>query len=94
MRTPAYRLVKVAEAFGAKGIHIDKAENCGLALQDALNTHGPVIVESEVDPFEPPMSPKVTLDQASKLGKALIKGEPNREKIALTVLHDKIRELI
>ncbi len=53
-----------------------------------------VLVEAEVDPFEPPMPPKVTLDQASKLAKVLVKGEPNREKIAVTVLSDKIRELI
>ena len=49
---------------------------------------------SKLGEFEPPMPPKVTLDQASKLAKVLVKGEPNREKIAVTVLLDKIRELI
>jgi pyruvate dehydrogenase (quinone) len=53
-----------------------------------------VVVEALVDPFEPPMPPKITLDQATKLAQALARGEPNREKIALTVLADKVRELI
>jgi pyruvate dehydrogenase (quinone) len=47
-----------------------------------------------VDPFEPPLPAKITLDQAAKFTKSLIKGEPNREKIALTVFGDKIREII
>ena len=39
---------------------------------------------SKLGEFEPPMPPKVTFDQASKLAKVLVKGEPNREKIAVT----------
>ena len=40
------------------------------------------------------MPPKIEPGQAVNFAKALAKGEPNREKIALTVLADKIRELI
>ncbi len=32
--------------------------------------------------------------QALKLGEALLRGEPNRMKIALTSAHDTVRELI
>ncbi len=42
----------------------------------------------------PPMPPKVTVEQAAKFGEALLKGTPNRDKIALTVLSDKVKELI
>jgi pyruvate dehydrogenase (quinone) len=42
----------------------------------------------------PPMPPKITADQATKFGEALLKGTPNRDKIALTVLSDKVKELI
>jgi pyruvate dehydrogenase (quinone) len=31
-------------------------------LEEALNAPGPVIVEAVVDPFEPPMPPKVSPD--------------------------------
>jgi hypothetical protein len=36
----------------------------------------------------------MTLDQAAHLAKALLRGEPNRERIALTLLADKVREQI
>jgi pyruvate dehydrogenase (quinone) len=36
----------------------------------------------------------VTLDQAKKFGESLAKGTPNRKQIALTILGDKVRELI
>jgi pyruvate dehydrogenase (quinone)/pyruvate oxidase len=53
-----------------------------------------VLVDAVVDPFEPPMPAKVSLDQAKKFAEALAKGTPNRKQIALTVLEDKVRELI
>jgi hypothetical protein len=40
------------------------------------------------------MPPKVTVDQAEKLAKALAKGTPNRKEIALTIASDKVRELV
>ena len=60
----------------------------------ALNTAGPVVVEAYVDPYEPPMPANITLDQASKFAESLVRGEPNRSKIALTVLEDKVKELV
>ena len=39
-------------------------------VAQALNTPGPVIVEGVVDPFEPPMPPKITRDQAEKFAKS------------------------
>ena len=40
------------------------------------------------------MPPAVTLEQATNFAKALLRGEPNREKIALTVLGDRVREMV
>jgi pyruvate dehydrogenase (quinone) len=40
------------------------------------------------------MPPKVELEQVRNFAKALARGEPNREKIALTVISDKVRELV
>jgi pyruvate dehydrogenase (quinone) len=83
-----------ARACGATGFTIDDPAACGPTLEKALATSGPVIVEAIVDPFEPPMPPKVTLDQATKFAQSLAKGQPHRGKIALTVASDKVRELI
>jgi thiamine pyrophosphate-dependent acetolactate synthase large subunit-like protein len=67
---------------------------CGSLIEQALATPGPVIFEAVVDPFEPPMAAKVTASQAAKFAKALMRGQPHRNKIALTVLSDKVRELV
>lgn len=83
-----------AWACGGSGFSIEDPEDCGRVLDQALATPGPTLVEALVDPFEPPMPAKVTRDQALKFAEALIRGEPNREKIALTALADRVRELV
>jgi pyruvate dehydrogenase (quinone)/pyruvate oxidase len=83
-----------ARACGGKGYTISDPAQCGAILDEALAEPGPVIIEAVVDPFEPPMPPKVTTKQAAKLAESLVRGEPNRDKIALTVLSDKVREMI
>jgi pyruvate dehydrogenase (quinone)/pyruvate oxidase len=40
------------------------------------------------------MPPKATAGQAVQLAKALARGTPNRERIAWTVLSDRVRELV
>ena len=83
-----------ARACGGAGFTIEDPAECGATLERALATPGPVVVEGVVDPFVPPMPAKITLDQAAKFALSLARGEPNRSKIAWTVLADKVRELI
>jgi len=83
-----------ARACGGTGLMVDDPAECGNVLDQALAMPGPVIVEAVVDPFEPPMPAKATLEQAAHFAEALIRGEPNRQKIALTVLANQVRELI
>ncbi|HEY8150327.1 MAG TPA: thiamine pyrophosphate-dependent enzyme [Vicinamibacteria bacterium] len=86
--------VKVAEACGGIGFRIEDPERCGEVLDAALAVPGPVIVEAVVDPYEPPMPARITVEQARKLGEALVRGEPAREKIVRAVLKDRIKEMI
>jgi pyruvate dehydrogenase (quinone)/pyruvate oxidase len=65
-----------------------------LPAEHRLATPGPVLVQAVVDGFEPPMPAKLTLEQAARFAVSLARGEPNREQIALTVLRDRIRELV
>jgi pyruvate dehydrogenase (quinone) len=83
-----------ARACGATGFTVEDPKQCGAILDQAFAVDGPVIVEAVVDPFTPPMPPKVTVEQAGRFAQSLVKGQPNREKIALTVLSDKVRELV
>lgn len=83
-----------ARACGGTGFTIDEPTQCGEILERALATPGPVIVDAIVDPLEPPLPAKISLGQVTKFTESLIRGEPNREKIILTAVSDKVRELI
>ncbi|MEX2492450.1 MAG: thiamine pyrophosphate-dependent enzyme [Nitrospirales bacterium] len=84
----------VAHACGGTGLTIEDPEDCGSMIEQALQTPGPVLVQAIVDPFEPPMPATITLSQAAKFAESLARGEPNRIKIALTALSDRVRELV
>jgi pyruvate dehydrogenase (quinone)/pyruvate oxidase len=83
-----------ARACGGQGFTIDDPAKCGEILDRALAIRGPVLIEAVVDPYEPPMPPNVTMDQATKFAESLARGEPNRKKIALTIAEDKVREMV
>jgi pyruvate dehydrogenase (quinone)/pyruvate oxidase len=84
----------IARACGGTGFTIEDPARCGAVLDEALAIRGPVLIEAVVDPYEPPMPASVTFEQAEHFAEALAKGEPNRKKIALTVLEDRVKELV
>jgi pyruvate dehydrogenase (quinone)/pyruvate oxidase len=84
----------LARAFGAAGFTIDRPEQCGAVLDEALAVDGPVVIQAVVDPNEPPLPAKIELEQAVHFAESLARGTPNRTNIALTILSDKIRELV
>jgi hypothetical protein len=63
------------------------------AIEQWRNEKWPAL-EALVDPFEPPMPAEITADQALKLAESLARSQPNRMKIAGTILKEKLRELI
>jgi pyruvate dehydrogenase (quinone)/pyruvate oxidase len=83
-----------AQACGGTGFRVDNPAECRRVIEEALSTPGPVIVEAVVDPLEPPLPPKITMEQAAQFAKSLVRGEPDGGKIARTVLGGRIRELI
>jgi pyruvate dehydrogenase (quinone) len=83
-----------AHACGGVGFFVDDPAACGRIIDEFLNTPGPAVLEAAVDPFEPPLPAKVKVEQAVHFAESLARGEPNRKKIALTALSDKVRELI
>jgi len=83
-----------ARACGGSGFTITEPSECGAILEEALATPGPVIVDAIVDPFEPPMPPYATVEQAYELGKALARGTADRGKIIATILEDKVKEMV
>ena len=86
--------VKFAEACGGVAFRCERPDEVRGALEAALSSNKPAIVEAIVDPFEPPMPARITREQALNMTKALMRGEPHRGRIALTLFRDKVRELI
>src|SRR5205823_12515622 len=83
-----------AVACGGSGFTIEDPAKCGSELDQVLSGNGPAIVQAIVDPFEPPMPAKVTGAQTKHMAEALLRGEPDRLKIAMTILADRVRELV
>ena len=85
---------EVAHAMGGVGLTIDDAADCGRVMDEFLNAPGPALLQAVVDPFTPPLPAKIKVKQALHFAESLAKGEPNREKIAITAFSDKVREMI
>ncbi|HEY8434323.1 MAG TPA: thiamine pyrophosphate-dependent enzyme, partial [Sphingomicrobium sp.] len=84
----------VAKGCGINSVTIDDPARCAEQLRDALAAPGPCLIEAVVDPFEPPMPPKIELKQATNMAKSLAKGTPHAMKTALTLASDTVRELV
>jgi pyruvate dehydrogenase (quinone)/pyruvate oxidase len=83
-----------AHACGGVGFTLDDPAECASTVEQFLAAPGPAILQAVVDQLEPPLPGKVTAEQALHFAESLARGEPNRSKIALTALSDKVRELI
>jgi len=44
-----------------------RRRDCSRILDKALNAREPVLIEAVVDPYKPPMPPKLSLDQSARL---------------------------
>ncbi len=84
----------VAMNCGAAGFTIEHPEQAAAVLREALEHHGPAVVQAVVDPNEPPMPGKVSTEQALHFAEALVRGQKEGWDIIKTVLEDKVREVV
>jgi pyruvate dehydrogenase (quinone)/pyruvate oxidase len=85
--------VKVAEACGLKGVRIEDPATVGNQLEEALRSDGPALIEAVVDPHDMPMTPTINSEHAKGVAWGLAQGQPNRERIALTMSRVMAREM-
>jgi pyruvate dehydrogenase (quinone) len=83
-----------AHACGGIGFTVEDPEECGPVMEQFLAAPGPAILQAVVDQLEPPLPAKITAEQALHFAESLARGEPNRGKIALTAVSEKVREMI
>ncbi len=81
-----------ARAVGAEGFTVDDPAKIKDTMRDFLASPGPAVLQAVVDPNEPPMPAKIKPEQAKHFAEALIRGQPNAPRIALTAFRDKIGE--
>ena len=63
-------------------------------MHEAMAQNVPTIIEAYVDPFEPPMPPKVDIKLVSKMAESFAKGEPYAKRIGLTIFRNQIHETL
>jgi pyruvate dehydrogenase (quinone) len=86
--------VKLAEAFGIRGLRIERAEDCGRVLDDAFAHAGPVLVEAIVDPAEPLLPPKRMPKFADNLEKALAQQREGRDEILRALAEEPAHSML
>ncbi|HYT01860.1 MAG TPA: thiamine pyrophosphate-dependent enzyme [Candidatus Acidoferrum sp.] len=86
--------VKFAEACGGKGYAIREPSEVKSTIHQAMKERKPTVVEAYVDPFEPPMPPKVEMGFVSNLADSFAKGQPYVGRIGLTLFRDQVHNIL
>ncbi len=85
---------KFAEACGGRGYVLKEPEDVKPIIKKALKEKKPTIVEAYVDPFEPPMPPKVESQFLLNLAESFAKGQPYTTRIGLTLFRNQVHEIL
>ncbi len=87
---------RFAEACGGKGYSIKEPNDVNSIMHEAMSDKKPAIIEAYVDPFDPPMPPKVEMEFVRKLAESFTKGQPYAKRIGLTLfrnqVHDRLKD--
>jgi pyruvate dehydrogenase (quinone) len=84
---------RFAEACGGKGYSIKEPSEVNSIMHEAMaERKKPTIIEAYVDPFDPPMPPKVEMEFVRKLAESFAKGQPYARRIGLTLYRNQVHE--
>jgi pyruvate dehydrogenase (quinone) len=68
---------RFAELIGLEGIYCESPDEVGTAWERALACSRPVVLEFKTDPEVPPLPSHISLEQARKFFRAMMKGDPD-----------------
>jgi pyruvate dehydrogenase (quinone) len=86
---PEFNYAKYAESIGLKGIRVEKPEQIGAAWDAAFAADRPCVLDFCTDPEVPPLPPHITLDQAKKFMRSLLR-DPSRT----AMLKNSMKEML
>jgi pyruvate dehydrogenase (quinone)/pyruvate oxidase len=85
---------RFAESCGGKGYSITEPAEVRTIIRQAFAEKRPTIVEAYVDPFEPPMPPKVSMEFVANVAESISKGQPYAKRIGLTLFRNQVHEAL
>jgi pyruvate dehydrogenase (quinone) len=91
---PDFEYAKYGELCGLKGIFCDNGDDMRAAWEEALGANKPVVLEVKTDPEVPPLPPHITREQAKKMTKAMLSGDPEFTGVMEKSLRGKLAEFL
>jgi pyruvate dehydrogenase (quinone) len=88
---PDVNYAEFARMLGLEGIRIDHPGQITEGLSKAIHSDRPVLVEVTCDPNVPILPPHTTSDQKKKFFTAMMKGEPEKDKI-LKQIYEEVKD--
>ena len=74
---PEFNYAQYAQMLGLEGIRVEKEEEIGPALKQAMAARRPVVLDLLSDPSVPPLPPHITLKQAKDFASSIARGDVN-----------------
>jgi len=91
---PDFPAARYAELLGMNGIKVEDPDDLAGAWSQVLSSDRPSVLEVVVDPEIPPLPPHVTVTQAKKMARAMVKGDPERVGVTEKSLRGKLEEFL
>ncbi len=74
---PDFPYAEYAKMLGLDGIKVDKEDDIVYAIEEALASKKPVVLEAYTDPSVPPLPPHISFKQAKAFMSSMVKGDEN-----------------
>jgi len=91
---PDFPYARYAELLGLTGIRVDSPDQVASAWDQALGAGRPAVLEAITDPEVPPLPPHIRFEQANKLSRALMQGDPGTKQIVKESVKGKLAEFL
>jgi pyruvate dehydrogenase (quinone) len=92
-RIPDFPYHRFAELAGLRGLFVDDPAKVAGAVEEALASDRPVVLEVRADPNVPPLPPHTTLQQAGSFASALLR-DPERGSVILDTARQVVNAVL
>ena len=78
---PDFPYASLADSLGLQGIRVERPEDVGRAIEEALTSGRPVVIDAYTDPDVPTIPPHITFEEAKNYSTALLHMDPEESGI-------------